>query len=95
MNDDGVTETLPSSDGLITCVRFLNDNTLVSTDDKGTLKVWIKRTSEAGKAHFLILAGSNVSFSGRIVLLSKRIPTRYQLYACKEIGLSQDLQILQ
>ncbi|KAF9482447.1 WD40 repeat-like protein [Pholiota conissans] len=46
LNDDGVTETLPSSDGLITCVRFLNGKTLVSANDNGTLKVWIKRTSE-------------------------------------------------
>ncbi|KAJ7638755.1 WD40-repeat-containing domain protein [Roridomyces roridus] len=38
--DGGVSETLAAHEGLITCVRFLNDQILATADDKGVLRCW-------------------------------------------------------
>ncbi|KAF8842300.1 WD40 repeat-like protein [Paxillus ammoniavirescens] len=41
-NDSGVQETLPGHEGLVTCVRFLRDDFIVSADDKGAVWFWRK-----------------------------------------------------
>ncbi|KAM5535687.1 hypothetical protein V8D89_010674 [Ganoderma adspersum] len=38
--DRGVYSTLPGHDGLVTCVRWLSDDSFVSADDKGVLRFW-------------------------------------------------------
>ena len=48
-NDHGVSQTLPGHDGLITCVKFVKDDMIVSADTKGTLRLWRKNISQAGK----------------------------------------------
>ncbi|KAG9219259.1 hypothetical protein CCMSSC00406_0001669 [Pleurotus cornucopiae] len=44
--DLGVGRTLPGHDGVITVVRFLNDSSVVTGDNKGVLRVWQKSTDE-------------------------------------------------
>ncbi|KAF4619125.1 hypothetical protein D9613_005202 [Agrocybe pediades] len=48
-NDAGVSETLPGSESLITCVKFLDDETLLSANDTGVLILWKKTSNQAGK----------------------------------------------
>ncbi|CCM03407.1 uncharacterized protein FIBRA_05538 [Fibroporia radiculosa] len=38
--EQGVFETLPGHEGLVTCVRFLQDDHFISADDKGVLRSW-------------------------------------------------------
>ncbi|KIK06761.1 hypothetical protein K443DRAFT_88816 [Laccaria amethystina LaAM-08-1] len=38
--DSGISATLPGHEGLVTCVRFLTKDVLLSADDKGTLLLW-------------------------------------------------------
>lgn len=38
----GVYQTLPGHDGLVTCVRFIDEDVIVSADDKGSLRYWRK-----------------------------------------------------
>ncbi|KAF8974286.1 WD40-repeat-containing domain protein [Flammula alnicola] len=51
----GVSETLPGSQSLITCVKFLTNEILISANDAGILSAWKKRSSQAGKAFSLRL----------------------------------------
>lgn len=44
-------------DGLITCVCFLTDDILVSANDNGTLRIWKRGPSQAGKAFSFALVG--------------------------------------
>ena len=46
-NDRGVHETLPGHEGLVTSVRFVDDSTFVSADDKGVLRLWRKLSDQA------------------------------------------------
>lgn len=39
-HDRGISHTLPGHNGLVTCVRFLDDNAFFSADDKGVLLFW-------------------------------------------------------
>ncbi|KAN0097379.1 WD40-repeat-containing domain protein [Tylopilus felleus] len=39
-SDNGVYETLAGHEGLVTCVRFLRNDFLVSADDKGHVRFW-------------------------------------------------------
>lgn len=47
--DRGVHQTLPGHDGLTTGVRFVRDVTLVTADDKGSLRSWEFLDGKAGK----------------------------------------------
>ncbi|TFK28799.1 elongator complex protein 2 [Coprinopsis marcescibilis] len=47
--DTGVSQTLPSHEGLVTCLKFCGATTIVSGDDKGFLILWQQINSEAGK----------------------------------------------
>ena len=58
-NDHGVSQTLPGHDGFITCVKFIKDDIIVSTDTKGTLRLWRKNISQAGKGFSLGLLRAN------------------------------------
>ncbi|KAF8913841.1 WD40-repeat-containing domain protein [Gymnopilus junonius] len=42
----GVYETLPGENGLITCVKFLTNDILISANDLGTLTSWKKQSSQ-------------------------------------------------
>ena len=46
-NDRGAHETLPGHEGLVTSVRFVDDSTFVSADDKGVLRLWRKLSDQA------------------------------------------------
>jgi len=46
--DRGVLETLPGHSGLLTCVKFLQDDRIVSADDTGALRLWRFVDSKAG-----------------------------------------------
>lgn len=60
-NDKGVSETLPEVKGLITCVKFLANDILISANDAGVLSCWRMNPSDsqAGKARFLQEEGAN------------------------------------
>ena len=58
-NDHGVSQTLPGHDGLITCVKFVKDDIIASADTKGTLRLWRKNISQAGKGFPLRLLRAN------------------------------------
>ncbi|KAJ7179190.1 WD40-repeat-containing domain protein [Mycena filopes] len=45
--DRGVFKTLAGHGGLVTCVRFLTSDLLVSADDKGALRCWRQNGSQA------------------------------------------------
>ncbi|KAI9001254.1 WD40 repeat-like protein [Trametes punicea] len=70
--DRGVHETLPGHEGVVTCVRFAGDDTFVSADEKGVIRLWKKppdsqwRSCAAQQAH----KGSIVSLAiqGRLVV---------------------------
>ncbi|KAF8165405.1 WD40 repeat-like protein [Crassisporium funariophilum] len=49
-NDAGVSETLPGHEGVLTCVKFLTDDIIISADAKGALRSWRRGSSQAGKA---------------------------------------------
>ncbi|KAI0254274.1 WD40 repeat-like protein [Lactifluus subvellereus] len=38
--DHGAFATLSGHDGLVTCVKFIDDSTILSTDDTGSLRLW-------------------------------------------------------
>ncbi|TBU48448.1 WD40 repeat-like protein [Dichomitus squalens] len=44
--DRGVYATLPGHDGLVTCVRWIHDEFLVSGDDKGVMRFWSDEGSQ-------------------------------------------------
>ncbi|KAF8639460.1 hypothetical protein AX16_010314 [Volvariella volvacea WC 439] len=55
-NDDGVSETLPGHEGLVTCVRHIDEARFISADDKGVVLCWTKQeekwsSSEPYQAH--------------------------------------------
>ncbi|KAF5322837.1 hypothetical protein D9619_000370 [Psilocybe cf. subviscida] len=53
----GISETLPGSTGLITCVKFLAQDTIVAVNDAGVLTIWRHRAnSQAGTAFSTPLA---------------------------------------
>jgi elongator complex protein 2 len=58
-NDHGVSQTLPGHDGFIKCVKFMKDDMIVSADTKGTLRLWRKNISQAGKGFSLGLMRAN------------------------------------
>jgi elongator complex protein 2 len=58
-NDHGVSQTLPGHDGFITCVKFVKVDIIVSADTKGTLRLWRKNISQAGKRFSLGLFRAN------------------------------------
>lgn len=58
-NDHGITQTLPGHDGFITCVKFVKDDIIVSADTKGTLRLWRKNMSQAGKGFSVGLLRAN------------------------------------
>jgi len=39
-DDRGVFQSLPGHEGLVTCVRFIGDDVLASTDDNGIMRCW-------------------------------------------------------
>ncbi|KAF9226501.1 WD40 repeat-like protein [Gyrodon lividus] len=41
-NDNGIQETLPGHEGLVTCVQFLRGDLFFSADDKGAIRLWRK-----------------------------------------------------
>ncbi|TEB30200.1 WD40 repeat-like protein [Coprinellus micaceus] len=45
-NDSGVSRTLPGHQAAVTCVRFIDDNAIVSGDEKGVLLLWTRAGSE-------------------------------------------------
>ncbi|KAI0786322.1 WD40-repeat-containing domain protein [Abortiporus biennis] len=45
-DDNGVYTTLPGHQGIVTAVRFMQDNLLISADDKGELKFWRRADDE-------------------------------------------------
>ncbi|CAA7259705.1 unnamed protein product [Cyclocybe aegerita] len=53
--DTGVSETLPGKQGLITCVKFLADDILLSANDMGSLSVWRREESQAGKGSLIFI----------------------------------------
>ena len=44
--DEHIHATLPGHEGVITCVRFVNESFFVSGDDKGVLRCWEKSGSQ-------------------------------------------------
>ncbi|EPT02855.1 hypothetical protein FOMPIDRAFT_1159982 [Fomitopsis schrenkii] len=46
-HDRGVYETLPGHEGLVTSLRFVDESTFVSADDKGVLRVWRRAFDQA------------------------------------------------
>ena len=44
--DEHIHATLPGHEGVITCVRFVNESLFVSGDDKGVLRCWEKSGSQ-------------------------------------------------
>ncbi|KAI0676913.1 WD40 repeat-like protein [Trametes maxima] len=44
--DRGVRETLPGHEGVVSCVNFSSDDTFVSADDKGVVRLWKKKGSQ-------------------------------------------------
>ena len=79
-SDNGVYETLAGHEGLVTCVRFLRNDFLVSADDKGHVRFW--QNSE--KVHSLslhhTLSDATVTASGEIRPLYMHIPNRSLLF---------------
>ena len=44
--DEKIHATLPAHEGVITCLRFVNESCFVSGDDKGVLRCWKKSGSQ-------------------------------------------------
>ncbi|KAJ3555141.1 hypothetical protein NM688_g2736 [Phlebia brevispora] len=40
IHDRGTYATLPGHEGIVTCIRFTSDSSIVSADDRGVLKIW-------------------------------------------------------
>ncbi len=75
-NDEGVFCTIPGSQSLITCVKFIKDDLLITTNEGGVLSLWAKtRQSQVRQGVVLLFARINgiLLYSGRIPFLFKPI----------------------
>ncbi|OCH94238.1 WD40 repeat-like protein [Obba rivulosa] len=69
--DRGIYETLPGHEGLVTCVRFVQDDRFLSADDKGFVRLWRRKRNQwdttcVTKAHEKSV--STVAVHGEVVI---------------------------
>jgi hypothetical protein len=75
-NDEGVFCTVPGNQSLITCVKFIKDEFLITTNEGGVLSLWAKtRQSHVRQGIVLLFSRINriLSYSGLIPFLFKPI----------------------
>ena len=51
LNDENIHATLPGHEGVITCLRFVDESCFISGDDKGVLRYWEKSGSRVTPNH--------------------------------------------
>lgn len=51
LHDENTFATLPGHEGVVTCVRFINESCFVSGDDKGVLRCWNRSGPQVPPTH--------------------------------------------
>jgi WD40 repeat protein len=61
--DHGVFVTLSGHGGLVTCVEFIDDRTILSADDTGSLRLWRNSDSSVRVVHGYAVQTLMLNFS--------------------------------